>query len=330
MEKTKTYQVRLGIVLVVISMAGAPASFLGAQSHNARIGVFTPGLTLGPVHEGMEEGLARLGYVVGKNLTFVVEDTKGIASDLAPRIAKLLSAKPEVLFAVSTDHAKAAKRATSTVPIVYSWVGDPIQAGLIDSFPYSKTNLTGVSALNDSLSGKRLEILLEIAPKAKRLLVLVSTKEFISLSSIRSLEPAAQKFGVQLVRRDVTDREGIIKALEKTPRGSFDAIFHIPSVLVRTNVNLLVKRAGKDRIPLAVHEEALMDSGALISYGPNSRLMGLQAANLVSKILKGTSPGEIMIETPDRFFLAINQTTAKQIGLSIPRGILERADRLIQ
>jgi putative ABC transport system substrate-binding protein len=330
MEQTKIYQLRLGIVLVVISTVWAPASLFGAQMHNARIGVFTPGLTLGSVRDGMEEGLARLGYVGGKNITFIVEDTKGIASDLVPRVAKLLSAKPDVLFTVSTDHAHVAKHATSTVPIVFAWVGDPIRVGLIDSYPYSKNNLTGVTAIGDSLSGKRLEVLLEIAPKAKRLLVIVAAKESVSVSSFRSVEAAAQKFGVQLARRDVTGKEEIIKALEETPRGSVDAIFHVPSTLVRTNLDLVVERARRDRIPLAVHEEALLDRGALFSYGPNTRLVGLQAANLVNKILKGTGPGEIMIETPDRFFLAINQTTAKQIGLNIPRGMLERADRLIQ
>lgn len=330
MTQTKIYQIRLAIVLVVISALWAPRSLFGAELHNVRIGIFTPGLTLEAVREGMEEGLVHLGYVAGKNITFIVEDSKGSTSNLAPQAAKLLSAKPEMLFTISTDHAQAAKRATSAVPIVFAWVGDPIKAGLIDSYPYSKSNLTGVAAIGDTLSGKRLEVLLEIAPKAKRLLVLVAAKETVSVSSFRTLEAAAQKFGVHLVRRDVTDKEEIIKVLEETPRLSIDAIFHVPSTLVRTNLALVVERAGRDRIPLAVHEEALVVRGALFSYGPSPRLVGLQAANLVNKVLKGTRPGEIMVETPDRFFLAINQITAKQIGVNIPRGMLERADRLIQ
>ena len=330
MKQTKIYHTRLAIVLVAITAVWTPESLFGAQVHNARIGVFTPGLSLGSVREGMEEALARLGYVAGKNITFIIEDTNGIATDLAPRVAKLISAKPDVIFTVSTDHALGAKHATSTVPIVFAWVGDPIKAGLIDSYPYSKSNLTGVTAIGDTLSGKRLEVLLEIAPKAKRLLVIVATKETVSISAFRTLEAAAQKFGVQLVRRDVIDKEEIIKTLEETPRGSVDAIFHVPSTLVRTNLDLVVERARRDRIPFAVHEEALLDRGALFSYGPNPRRVGLQAANLVNKVLKGTSPGEIMVETPDRFFLAINQITAKQIGVNIPRRMLERTDRLIQ
>ena len=317
-------------VLVVISFIMAPGLLFAAPSQNVRIGVLTPGLTLGAVLVGMQEGLAEFGYVRGKNVIIIVEDTKGVDSDLPARIAKLLSAKPDVLFTVTTAYTVPVQRATSTVPIVFTWVGDPVQAGLVDRYPYSRNNLTGVTVIADSLSGKRLEVLLEIVPKAKRVLVLVSAKDGGSVGSFRSLESPAQKFGLQLARHDVTDRAGIIKALEETPPGSVDAIFHVPSNLVRTNLDLLVKRARSDKIPLAVHEEALLDQGALVSYGASSRLLGIQAANLVNKILKGTKPGDIMIETPERYFLAINQNTAKQIGLKIPRGVLERADRLVQ
>ena len=320
----------LVIVLVMIAMAGTPVPLFGAELHNARIGIFTPGLSFEAVHESMQEGLARLGYSEGKNISFVMEDTQGSASDLPARAAKLMATKPDLLFTVTILNTMAAKQATTTLPVVFAWVSDPVGTGIITSLPYSKSNLTGVAAMGDILSGKRLEVLLEIAPKARRLLVIVATQEFISVNSMRSLEVAAQKFRVQLVRRDVTNREEIITALEKTPQRSVDAIFFIPSSLVRTNLDLLVKRAGKDRIPLAVSEESLLDRGALFSYGSDQRLVGLQAANLVNKILKGTRPGEIMIETPDRLFLAINQHVAKQIGLTIPRNMLERADRLIQ
>jgi putative ABC transport system substrate-binding protein len=259
-----------------------------------------------------------------------VEDTKGSTLDLPARAAKLIAAKPDLLFTVTIPHTLAAKQSASVLPIVFTWVNDPIASGVTSHFPYSRSNLTGVASIIEILSGKRLEVLLEIAPKAKHLLVIVATNEPVSVSSMRSLEVAAQKFRVELVRRDATHRDEIIKALEETPRGSVDAIFFIPSLLVRTNLDLLVKRAGKDRIPLAVSEEAVMDSGALLSYGPNQRLVGLQAANLVQKILKGTNPGDIMIETPDRLFLAINQTTAKQIGMKIPPEMLRLADRVIQ
>ncbi len=263
---------------------------------------------------------------------FMVEDTKGDSSnfsDLAARASRLLSAKPDVLFAVSTAHAQAAKQATSTVPIVFAWVGDPIQAGLIAQYPYSKTNLTGVAAIGDSLTGKRLEVLLEIVPKASRLLAIASAKESVSVSALRSLEQAAKKFKVKVIPRLAANENEVRKALEDTPKGSIDAIFHLPSTLVRSHIDLLIQKAKRDKVPLAVHEDALIDRGAVISYGPNSRLIGLQAATLVYKALKGSKPGEIMVENPDRLFFAINRGAAKEIGLIIPRAILERADRLV-
>lgn len=318
------------VIFAVILLILAPALLFGAPASNSRVGIFSPGASLEPVSAGMQEGLAKLGYLAGKNIIYVFDDAKGGAVNPSAQVANLLSNKPDVLFTVSTDYTQVAKRATSTIPIVFSWVGDPVRVGLIESYPYSKNNLTGVTSITDALCGKRLQILLEILPKAKRILTLVSPNESVSVSSIRSLEPVTQKLGVQLIRRDVTSKEEIIKLLEETPRGSLDAIFHVPSNLVRMNIDLLAKKAKKERIPLAVHEEALLAYGAHISYGANLRLVGMQAAGLVGKILQGASPGKVMVESPDRFFLAINQGAAKQIGLTIPRQILERADRLVQ
>jgi putative ABC transport system substrate-binding protein len=332
MRQDKSLKLALETMFVAISVVLASASLVRGQPAHVRVAVLTPGVSLTAVHEGLQEGLARLGYVKDKNVTFIIEDTKGDSSDtadLAARAATLLSAKPDVLVAVSTAHAQTAKQATSSVAIVFAWVGDPVKAGLIASYPYSKANLTGVAAIGDSLTGKRLEVFLEIAPKARRLLVVVAPQESIGPSSFRSLEKAAKKFGVKLLRRDVTSEEEIKKVIEETPKGSIDAIFHLPSTLVRTHIDLLVKKAKRDRIPLAVHEDALVDRGAVVSYGPNTRLVGIQVATLVFKALKGTRPGEIMVENPDRFFLAINRGAAKEIGLRIPPGIMERADRLV-
>ena len=328
MEQTKSHKLALGVLLAIwmVLTGTVPVS---AQTRHARVAILTPGQSLAQVHEGLQEGLARLGYKGGKDITYIVEETGGSSSDLAPRVARLLAVKPDVLFAVSTVHAQTAKQASATVPIVFAWVGDPIRAGLIANYPNSKSNLTGVAAIGDALTGKRLEILLEVAPKAKRLLVIVATAESVAVSSFQSLEEAANKLGVRLVRQNVTTAEEVKQALRETAKGSVDAIFHVPSTLVRANIDLVVKRAKADKIPLAIHEDALLDRGALVSYGPNLRLVGLQTAALVDKVLKGAGAGEIPIETPDRFFLAINLSTAKEIGLKVPRSILERADRVV-
>jgi putative ABC transport system substrate-binding protein len=329
MEQTNSYNLALRAVLVAIWMAFMGSEPASAQTRLARVAILTPGLTFTQVHEGLQEGLARLGYKNNININYTVEDTKGRTSDLASSVAKLLTAKPDVLFTVTIVHTAAAKQATATVPISFAWVTDPVEAGIVASYASSKNNLTGVTSFDASLSGKRLEIFLELAPKIKRLLVLVVPRQSAGLISLPFLEETAKRLGIQLVHRDVATRDEIERALREIPQRSVDAVYFLPAAVIRANFDLLVKYAKKERIPLAVQEDALVEAGALFSYGPNSRLVGVQAAALVDKLLKGTKPSEIQVETPDRLFLTINLTTAKEIGLRMPRSILERADRVV-
>jgi putative ABC transport system substrate-binding protein len=330
MTQNKSLKLTLEALFAAIWMVLAGVTPVFARLPHARIAVFTPGLNFTPVYEGLKEGLSRLRYKEGQNITFIVEDTKGSIENLSARVTKLLPTKPDVVFTIATIHTVTAKQATTTVPIVFAWVGDPAGDGLIASYASSKNNVTGVSSSSASLSGKRFEVLMEAAPKIKRVLAIVVPKESIALSSFRFLEESAKKIGVQLVRQDVTNKEEIEQCLQKMRGKSVDAIYYVPSVLLASNINLIVKKAKAERIPLVVNEDALVERGALISYGPDPRLIGLQAASLVDRVLKGTKPSEIVVETPNRLFLTINVTTANEIGLKIPRGILERADRLIE
>lgn len=314
-----------GIWMVLLGV-----STICAQPSHVRLGVLTPGLTLASVFVGLREGLAHLGYKEGQSITFIMEDTKGSTSNLIPRVAKLLAAKPDLLFTVTVQHALAAKRATASVPIVFAWASDPVEAGLVASYGSSKNNLTGVTSFDASLAGKRLEVLLEMAPKIKRLLVLVARTGVAGPIALRFLAGTANKFGVQFVHRDVANREEIKRVLGEFPKGSIDAIYFLPSAEVRANFDLLVKKAKTDRIPLVAHEDYLVEAGALFSYGPSPRLVGVQAAALVDNVLKGTKPSEIVVETPNKFFFALNLTVAKEIGLKIPRGVVEEADRLVE
>ena len=249
MERTHSFKFMLTALLAAIGMTLTGVSQVFGQPSHARIGVLTPGLTFASIYEGLQEGLARLGYKEGENITFVVEDTQGSSVDLAPRVAKLLAAKPDTLFTVTTIHTLAAKRATTTVPIVFAWASDPVAAGLIASYASSKNNLTGVTNLDASLSGKRLEVFLELAPKVKRLLVLVASMQSAGHIALPFLEATVKKLGVQLVRRVVANREEIVGALGDFPKGSVDAIYYISSALMRTNIDLLIDKAKSDGFP---------------------------------------------------------------------------------
>ena len=314
------------VALCTILFAGSP---VGAQTSGYRIGVLTPGGDFAPVLEGLRQGLAQLGYVEGKQVSFIVEDTKMEGLDPVKAAMRLIAAKPDLLVTVATSHAAAAKQVTESVPIVFTVLTDPVQSGFVASYASSKNNLTGVSNTMAPLSGKRLEILKEIVPGIKRGLAIVAIKENIARKSFQFLAESANKFGVQLIRRDVTTKEELEKILLDTPKGSVDAIIHVPAILLRNHINLLVEKAKKDRLPFGVHTEELVKKGALVSYGEDNRLIGIQAARLVVKVLKGVPPSDIPIETPEQPILVVNRTTAKTIGLRIPREFLEHADRIV-
>lgn len=301
-----------------------------AQSMDVRrIGVLTPGGDFAPVLEGLRQGLAQLGYVEGKQISFIVEDTKMETLDPVQAAMSLIAVKPDLLVTVATSHTAAAKQVAGNLPIVFTMLSDPVQGGFVASYASSRNNLTGVSNNVAPLSGKRIEVLKRMVPGIKRGLAIVAIKESIAQKSFQFLAESAKRFDVQLIRRDVTSRDELEKVLLDTPKGSVDAIIHVPAILLRNHITLLVEKAKKDKLPFGVHTEELVKKGALVSYGEDNRMIGMQAARLVVKVLKGIPPSEIPIETPDHPVLVVNRTTAKTIGLKIPREFLEQVDRIV-
>lgn len=316
--------------LAVMACGWFRPCFVAAQTSPVRFGVLTPGLTYDPVLTGLREELGKLGYRAGTNVKFIIEDSQGDLPSLVSRAVKLVETKPDVLLTVATATTAAAKRATEAIPIVFTAVGDPVQAGLVSAFASSQNNLTGVSSFAGSLAGKRLEILKEIAPGTRTVLAIVSVTEKSPQVTFGFLKQAAKKIGVHVVRRDVTTVNDVERVLDEKFAGKIDAIFYVPSVLVAGQMESLILKANRQKVPLAVNEEFMVKMGALTSYGGDYRLFGAQAAKLVVKILKGSTPSQIPIETPDRLILSVNLITAKAIGLKIPRTVLERADRLVE
>jgi len=306
------------------------AAALNAQSPAATVGVLTPGLTYDLAFHGLRDGLERRGYRENRDIRFIVEDTKGSLDNLSERAAKLVSARPDVLFTIATAPSVAAKQATQTIPIVFAIVGDPVQTGLVAGFGSSKNNVTGVVTFSAQLSGKRLEVLKDIAPQTKKVLAVVPVKEAIGLVSFTLLEEGAKKLGLSVVRRNVSNKEEFEQLLQEKWAGKVDAVLGVPSVLVSGLMEVIVEKTKKERLPLISFNHTHTQLGALASYSGDFRELGLQGAKIVSKVLKGTKPSDIPIETPDHLFLSINLTTAKAIGVNVPRKVLSRADRLVE
>jgi putative ABC transport system substrate-binding protein len=291
-------------------------------------------LTLGGYYylalEGLREGLAQLGYHEGQDISFMVEDAQGEVDTLASRAARIVEAKPDLIFTIGTVATATMKQATTTLPIVFTFVADPLRSGIITSYASSQNNVTGISSYAGPLSGKRLEVLQEIAPGIKRVLVLVAPHERATEVSFQFLAEATPKLGIELLRYDVTSKRDIEQQLKSLPRGAVDALYYLPSNLVRAHLELLIDKAREDKIPLSVSEASMVERGALVSYGTDLWRLGMQAAKLTAKLLKGVKPSEIPIQTPEQLLLTVNLATAKTIGLDIPHSILERAERLME
>jgi putative ABC transport system substrate-binding protein len=259
-----------------------------------------------------------------------VHNVDGDVSNLAEHTAKIVAAKPDLIFTVGTAITTAAQRATATIPIVFTYVAEPQKFGITANFTSSENNLTGVSHYAARVSGKRLEILKEIAPHITSILTIVSANERVAEESFRFLQEAAEKLAVHTVRRDVTEKGEIEQILRALPQGSVDAVYHIPSSLVGANIDQLIAKAREDKLPMVVHESAMVEKGALVSYGSDARLTGIQAAELMVMILQGTKPADIPIQIPEQLHLAVNLSTARAISLKIPRNLLERVDQLVE
>ena len=302
----------------------------GTSARPYRVAVLTLGWPQNVALEGLREGLAQLGYHEGQDISFMVEDVQGEVNTLADRAARIVEAKPDLIFTIGTPATTAMKQATTTLPIVFTFVADPLRSGIITSYAPSPSNLTGISSYAGPLSGKRLEVLQEIVPGIKRVLTLVAPQESIAEVSFQSLAEVAPKLGIELLRYDVTSKADIAQRLKDLPEGAVDAIYFVPSNLVLTHLDLLIHKAKEDKIPLSVSEVSMVERGALVSYGTDLRRLGVQAARLVTKIMKGVKPSEMPVQMPEQLALTVNLATAKAIGLDVPPSILERAERLVE
>jgi putative tryptophan/tyrosine transport system substrate-binding protein len=276
------------------------------------------------------EGLRKLGYVEGQNIAIEPRYANGQMNRLPELAVDLVRQSPDVIVAQSYPAALAAKQATSTIPIVIMGAGDPVATGLVASFARPGGNITGVSALETELSGKRLELLKEAFPKLARLALLWNAADFGMTLKFRELERAAQALRVTVQAsavREPKDFEAVFAELiSKRP----EALFVITDPLTVLNRKQVVELAAKHRLPAMYENSPYVDDGGLMAYGPNQSETLERALHHVDKILKGTKPSDLPIEQPTKFEFIVNLKTAQQLGLTIPPDVLARADRVIK
>jgi putative ABC transport system substrate-binding protein len=291
-------------------------------------------LAAGPspaLDEAFRQALGELGYVEGKNI--VIDYRSAETFDRLPSLAaELVRLKVDVIFAAAgAQTALAAKKATTTIPIVMALVADPVGFGLVDSLARPGGNITGPSAgSGPEVQGKRLELLKEAFPRVSRVGVLWNPDNPGSVINKRAVEAPAQSLRIKLQSVEVRKVEDLERAFSVMRGEHAEALMTINSPFLINHLKRIVNLAAKSRLAAVHMESRWVESGGLMSYGPSYPDLFRRAAIYVDKILKGANPSELPIEQPTKFELAVNLKTAKALGLTIPPSLLLRTDRIIE
>jgi putative ABC transport system substrate-binding protein len=282
-------------------------------------------------YRAFQQGLRELGYVEGQNIAIEFRSADGSPERLSDFANELVRLPVDVIVAGSTAGAEAAKRVTSTIPIVFANVADPAKLDLVAGLARPGGNITGLTTMGPELSGKRLELIREVVPGMRRIGVLWNQDGTGSAQQFKELKAAAQSLGVDVrslpVRPPVPE---IDKAFGTAKNWRADALIALDDALIFGNRTRLIALAARHRLPAMYGYREFPDAGGLMAYGPSRYDMYRRAATYVDKILKGAKPADLPVEQPTRFEFVVNMKTAKALGLTIPQSVLIRADQVIQ
>lgn len=327
-------QRRLLILALGASLSGH-AALLRAQTPAAslrRVGVLAPSsrakeeVTLKPFFDQMRE----LGWIEGQNIAYdrVYADDQ---QQMLPRLAaELVARKPELIYAPPTPAALAAKQATQGTPIVFGAVSDPVGSGLVTSLARPGGNVTGISVFAESLAPKRVELLREILPGLKRLGLLRDPTDPAAKLDQQALAPLAAPLGLTVVVAEVAKPADLDAAVASLVAERVDAIVLAASPLFYNARARLIELVNQRRVPVIAYRTQYADAGALFAYGASNPDSLRRSALVVDKVLKGAKPADIPVEQATLFELVVNVKAANALGITIPRTILLRADRVIE
>jgi putative ABC transport system substrate-binding protein len=320
----------VGIFAIALTFAFGGAVVEAQQTKVYRVGVIHQGGPYKTVVDGLRDGLKQLGLEEGKHLLLNVRDSKGEVKAVEAAAKDFERDRVNLIFAVTTSAVTPVKKVTSEIPIVFAVGSDPVASGLVQSFAKPGGRLTGVQYSTTDLTGKRLEILKEILPKLSRVVIIYNPNNRSAVEAAALTRQTGQQFGVQVVERQATSVEELRQRIGALKAKEADAFFHISDSMVTSQAQLVIDAASSKKLPTMFSEQGLVAMGGLASYGQNFHEVGRLSAKYVQKIMTGSQPGDLRIETVDKFELIINLKTAKQIGLTIPPNVLARADKVIK
>ena len=281
-----------------------------------------------PNAEALRQGLRDLAYVEGQNIAIEYRSAEGNVDRLPALAAELVRLKVDIIFAAGGTPARAAKKATSAIPIIFVGAVDPVASGLVANLARPGGNVTGFSLGAPGLYGKRLEILKETLPKLARVGVLWNPAT--PGGFLKEIRSAGQELGVHIQSIEVRSPNDIDRAFEAATKAQAGALVVAQQSPMTTNPKRIVELVAKRRLPAIYADTQWIHDGGLMSYGPSQPDLYRRAADYVDKILKGTKPADLPVQQPVKYELMINLKTAKALGLTIPPGVLMRAERVIK
>jgi putative tryptophan/tyrosine transport system substrate-binding protein len=321
---------------LLTSFAGAVAAPLASEAQQAgkvfRVGFLTAYSlsTEGALFESFRQAMRELGYEEGRNIAYETRWAEGKSERLPGLAVELVGLKPDVILVANTPSVLAAKKATTTIPIVMVSVGDPVGTGLVDSLARPGGNITGSTNIMGEMAGKRLELLKQAVPRLSRVAALGHPGDPIFAVQMRHAEAVARSLKVEVFPVEIHSVSEIDRAFETIVRRRADGVLRLGDAFVGPGRQRTSELAMKQRLPTMGTRVEEVKAGLLMSYGPNRVEQFHQAAIYVDKILKGVKPGNLAVEQATKFELVINLKTAKALGLTIPPSLLLRADQVIE
>jgi putative tryptophan/tyrosine transport system substrate-binding protein len=276
------------------------------------------------------QGLQKLGWRDGANLVIDYRYGADDSERMRLEAAELVGLKPDVIWTSGGLGLLSLKRATHSIPIVFTTVYDPVGSGYVASLARPGGNITGFTLGEFSLGGKMLEVLKEVVPQVSRVAVILNLEQPPHVAMWRAVEAMAQSFGVSLTATDVQDPAEIERAIEAFAREPNGGLIVLPGPITINHREMIIALAARHRLPAAYPFRFFVTSGGLVSYGADPFDQSRQAAAYVDRILKGEKPEDLPIQQPTKFEFVINLKTAKTLGVTIPQTLLARADEVIE
>ena len=316
-----------------VSIAGILLFTISAHAQQAgkifRIGILDSGTVSGMavLVDAFRHELSKLGWIEGKNIAFEHRFAEGKIERLPELAVELIRLKVDLIVTTGIPQASAAKKATTTIPIVMANAGDPVGSGFVASLARPGGNVTGLSNLATELNAKRLEVLNDAVPRLARVGVLRGA----GISQLKELRPAAVALKVKLEEIETQfDAKGLENAFQIAKQKQVNGIMMISTRPFFAERKRIVELAGKYRLPAIYFQKEFVDEGGLMSYGADFDDLFRKAAHYVDKILKGAKPADLPVQQATKFEFVINVKAAKQIGLTIPVDLLQRANKVIK